>query len=93
MSVNTEAYLLLGTDPENVAIDDEILMDLKDEHNYGEHGNYFIGETWYVGLKIPTSDILEQDWYETYRKLRKEVAEKLGCSEDLVELSNGTLTF
>lgn len=91
MSVDTEAYLLLGTDPENVTIDDEILEDLKEDHNYDVHGNYFSGDIWYVGLKIPTSDILEQDWYETYRKLRKEVAEKLGCSEDLVELSNGIL--
>lgn len=93
MSVEYEAFLLLGADPENVTSEEYVLEDLKDNHNYDIHGNMFTGDIYFVGLKIPVSDVLELSWYDTYRKLRKEVAEKLGCPEDLVDLSNGVLVM
>lgn len=93
MSVEYEAFLLLGADPENVTIEEDVLEDLKDNHNYDIHGNMFTGDVYFVGLKIPESDVLEQNWYDNYRNLRKEVAEKLGCLEDLVDLSNGVLVM
>lgn len=93
MSVEYEAYLLLGTDPENITAEEDVLWDLKDNHNYAIHGNMFTGDIYFVGLKIPESDVLESSWYDNYHNLRKQVAEKLGCPEDLVDLSNGVLVM
>lgn len=93
MSIEYEAFLLLGADPENVTVAENVLEILKNEHNYDVHGNMFTGDIYFIGLKIPESDVLEPSWYDTYRKLRKEVAEKLGCPEDLVDLSNGVLVM
>lgn len=93
MSIECKAFLLLGTDPENVTVEEDVLWDLRDNHNYSIHGNMFTGDIYFVGLKIPESDVLEPSWYDNYRNLRKQVAEKLGCPEDLVDLSNGVLVM
>ncbi|MDT1068184.1 hypothetical protein [Providencia stuartii] len=90
MSIDYVPKIIIGTDIDNVTIDDEEIDDLLDDE-YTRHGSYFSGEFSFIGKELFIHELLQHDFQLRFSDLKNEIAEELGVSPDNIHIRNGLL--
>lgn len=90
MSIDYEPKLIVGTDMENVTIDEDAIDDLLND-DYTQHGSCFSGRFSFIGKEVSEEEIKNPDFVYRYISLKHEVAKELGVTPDDITLKNGVL--
>ncbi|BBG58461.1 hypothetical protein [Providencia rustigianii] len=90
MGINYKPKIIIGTDTDNVTLDDEIIDELLC-CDYTQHGSYFSGEFNFIGKELLINELLQPDFNLIFRTLKIEISEELGVSPDDISIRNGLL--